>query len=210
MKKLLSTLASITALLLFAAAANALPIEGQQIRYTDAGPRIQLGDNSWVRGGLFSWQVEESGETFTSFCLERQQNIFPNISYEVKGISDSEISKQTNWLFSNYAEGNLDITGLDQDQIEKNMQVLVWFFEEEITESQYNYYAGNNSSVTAWFALADTNAINWVNNDRVKAINLGTEAQDQLVYNTAHAPEPSTMVLFGIGLIGTAGFCRRK
>ncbi len=48
----------------------------------------------------------------------------------------------------------------------------------------------------------------WTNNGQVKVVNFGSDIQDQLV--VAPVPEPATMVLFGIGLLGLAGIGREK
>ncbi len=222
MRKIVSTLVSLITLFLFTAAANALPIEGQHITYKNAGPLIRLadtGNGAVERAGSFSWYIQESGETFSSFCLERNEYISSGSVYEVTGINDytqsnnsmnDPISKQTNWLMSSFSTGNLDVAGLTQDQIEKNMQVLVWFFEDEIKTEEFNYYAGRNARVTAWYNLANTNVSTWINDDLVKVVNLGTGKQDQLVYGLAPVPEPGTMLLFGLGLIGVASLCRKK
>jgi len=184
-------------------------------------------------GGEFTW-VAANGYTWQSFCIEKNENISLNHSYEVQGISgyamaggikgqDAKIdgiradslNNESAWLFWNFSMGTL---GTGAYQYDSNfsinnkyvhqgyLQNIIWYLEGEIDSLNDK----TKKYYEAWNAdYLDALNSGWKNQGQVQVVNLGSGKQDQLIIGTP-VPEPGTMVLLGFGLIGIAGIGRKK
>jgi hypothetical protein len=186
-------------------------------------------DMVYVAPGYGTRQVGIGGEftltasgsltgTFQTFCIELGEYLSANATYNyvinsaavqggVGGPHPDPISKGTAYLFYNFAKGTLagyDYAGTTKTQ---DLQNAIWYLEEEIGDP------GTNEFLTAVYGLygnlagarADANGL-----FGVAALNLSRDgdpnAQDVLVVT----PEPLTMILFGLGLIGLAALTRKE
>lgn len=215
MNKLITCI-SILLLVLCITTTNATP------SYVNVGDLIQgTSYNPLNHAGEFTFYDWDTGYEWQSFCLEINSGI-PEFSY-VGGLSNyaipggaggvtslgDPISDFTAWL---YASSQLDtLFGYDGSNTEAyDLQNLIWFEEEELsTEAIYLDIA----QVTQWrdlFALSG-----WQNNGRVQVVNLYADqlfklpAQDQLILTPA-VPEPSTLLLLGIGLLWASAIGRKR
>lgn len=228
-KYLLFLITSCTFVFLSANIAQALFLSaGDTIRYTSHGKRVEgIGT-----GGGFQW-VSDKGYTWSSFCIEINEYVSGNNSYEVKGLTayatnggragqdvdldrdgsfDSDsLSDETAWLFYNFTNNSLNGYHSTNYEDQKDLQALIWLFEDEITYEQFTNYSNlyGQTKLFDWIETMEA-AINngWTNNNLVKVVNLGSGFQDQLI--VAPVPEPDTMLLFGLGLLGLAGLGRKK
>jgi len=157
--------------------------------------------------------------TFQTFCIEWNEHISGGGVYNAVlntkavnggvGPAGDPISKGTAWLYSQFAAGvlaNYKFLGTEAEREASAgaLQKAIWFLEDEP-------YGENNSFVTAAIAAvvgdvkADAEgaygvmALNLYNSDD------GSRAQDVLI----KTPEPLTLLLLGLGLLGVAGI-RRK
>lgn len=173
--------------------------------------------------GSYTLTDRETGNTYTSFCLESQQFFTPGVVYNVKSVENyadaggggatngkDVLSDDTKWLYAAFLSNIFS----DDDAIGsgKNsyLQLAIWHLEGE---------AGGNGD--AWRTLEgykDTTNTSWETYEKmgwdVVAVNIWRDgepdAQSQLV-GTAPVPEPATMVLFGAGLASLAAVrIRRK
>lgn len=199
----------------------------------EAGDKITFTEHTGPNnGGEFTW-VADNGYTWKSFCIEKNENIALDRSYEVKGISGyamaggiggqdavingttaDSLSNETAWLFWNFSMGTLGNGTYQYDSnFSKNnkyvhqgyLQNIIWYLEGEIDFSALDQT--NKNFYNAW--ISDYSQSGWVNNGQVQVVNLGVGVQDQMIVGTP-VPEPGTMVLLGFGLMGIAGISRKK
>ncbi len=171
-------------------------------------------------GGVFNIYNNDQGVTFQSFCLERNEYISIGGTYTVARISDSammggvsggsdgadSLSGKTAWLFFNFTMGTLPGYPSISYSQQGLLQNAIWMFEGELLLGNSGYDLNN---VFYKLALAQGWADDYIGDVRVlNLVTLGElkgPAQDQLIVT----PEPLSLLLLGLGLMGVAGV-RRK
>ncbi|NMC74472.1 MAG: PEP-CTERM sorting domain-containing protein [Geobacteraceae bacterium] len=217
----LSALAASLILVLFAVSAWGYPVS--------VGDTIKIyHGNGTTNGG--EWIVKNAdGSTylFTTFCVEIDEYLLLGKPFIVSNISNQAerggantdagdpLSNETKWLFWHYTQGDLDVLvagyTYGTNSGANALQRAIWLLEEEIATT---------SDVLAkkLVAAAKDNSTGFA--EDVAVINLtypnGCYAQDLLVAGEPYippqeqVPEPSSILLAGMGILGAAWWTRRR
>jgi len=191
----------------------------------NAGPIIHVGDSlrfynqeGNVGGGEFGVAIlPDNTELFRTFCLERTEAIsFDKNGLIVAGITDTvqlgstgvgdPLDPKTAYLYDAFLKKTLvtpyDYTpGSAQHVSDANdLQLAIWAIEQE---------PGVILTAKAQAFIDEATAAGWTSTGSVSALNMmtpsGAFAQDVLYV----IPEPSVMILMGLGLVGI-GIARRR
>ena len=204
---------------------------GNVFAYPSVGDYIQFAYDGGNANGGGAFQISPSSEypsvsftPFSSFCLERDEYIdigdaselehdyfIWNISKEAiaGGVNTDEgdpLDPKTAYLYNNYLTGAYSGYA-DQNQMKNELQWAIWYIEEEVTFFKYtgakDFYTEAKNAVLsgAWSGLGN-----------IRVLNIGRHSiedlyrQDMLVA----VPEPTTILLSGLGLLGMGALLRRK
>jgi hypothetical protein len=222
----ITALVSSLLVVLFAAGAWGYPV--------DVGDTIKIyHGNGTTNGG--EWLVKKADGTtylFTTFCVERNEYLSLGNPFIVGDISNQAmrggmnilptdppgdpLSDDTKWLFWHYTQGDLDdlVAGYTNgtNAGADALQRAIWLLEEEITWT-------SDALANKLVAAAGANSAGFF--EDVAVINLtypnGCNAQDLLVAGEPYVPpqdepvpEPSTILLTGLGILGAACLGRRR
>jgi hypothetical protein len=230
MKKGIALISAFLMLLVIPAVSYGLQA-GDYIRFQDGpGGGIFLNYGTYSRtlsGGEFKVYstLNDSGHTtnaflFNTFCLETDEYLNFSDYFKVGGISDTvkkggfntkdgdPLDLRTSYLYYRFINNSL--AGYDGSTADANaLQKAIWYIEEEMPQN-LNPLSGKSED---WYKEAN-DAVNnktWTDHNGVKVINLQKcsvceDSQDVLVY----VPEPGTLLLMGLGMIGLAGLRRKE
>ena len=163
---------------------------------------LVYGWNSQTNAGEFDVLASPASNpsvqiSFNSWCADETEYLSPNTWYNINALTTP--ADGSAWLLSKYYAGDFPF-GTVAD--EKLFQEALWHYDDgKSIDSTNQYYKWAEAAISA----------GWTNNGYIYIAELGTADDIQNIYVPGQpVPEPATMLLLGSGLIGLAGFGRKK
>lgn len=177
-------------------------------------------------GGLFKLENTTRGETVYGFCVELDEWLLsPSKVYDAdddvavlggRNTNDGdELSGATQWLYWKYLT---DPAYYPTTDAVKALQLAIWYLEDEYydkpnkgaTLEQWREWYGGPLAATAYNYILEAQNHNNFTSDQILALDVydgGTNQKQSYIY---HVPEPLTLTMLGLGLVGFAIATRLK
>jgi|GEM_PF-5011447 hypothetical protein len=181
--------------------------------YLNVGDSVVINQGTESAGDGGAFYVTDGSFTFKTFCESDYQFFQPGGTYVVSSIT-TDIAPGNAYLMTLYWNGTLPGYNYGTPGAGAALQEAVWYLAwlngtpavggPQGQDNSYVTLAQNAIASGAWSGIGDVRGFDYPFNYPPQTWNYG---QGQPMYTLV--PEPATMLLLGLGLLGLAGI-RRK
>ncbi len=192
---------------------------GQSIVLDISNSASSLTSTSWLfsgqketgLAGSFTGSNADSNFTTPVYCIEIDQDVYlgKSYSYDIHLLADvAEKYQDAGWLMNQFSS-------LTNTKDSWALQFAIWDLVYDgggsIDFSSGNFQAlGNNSPLLSSIATSYNSTSNHSFDMNNFVIFTSPTVQDLIGIRQSPVPEPATMILFGLGLVGLVGIVRIK
>ncbi|MGQ9638327.1 MAG: PEP-CTERM sorting domain-containing protein [Thermodesulfobacteriota bacterium] len=166
-------------------------------------------------GGLFTVTNKTLGVSINTFCVELDEYVSLGPPYYVADVSDDvawaggrntnsgdPLSDATKWLYYQYLSGNSSYQNVQA------LQLAIWYLEEEYSDKtnfDWSYWGETGTTASGYVA----NSSGQTTTADIRALDLRNASGGQVQSYLIMVPEPTTLIMLGVGLLGFGIFARR-
>ncbi len=216
-KQTTSVLLAGLACMVLSVTANASPVTLTNQGWTNGYVSGTITPGGGVAAGEFKFTVNGTGETLSAFCIDVATNLVTPGTYNVVAASSHLTATQLDLIGKLYDLRYASITGSATNSAAFQLAVWEIIYDEgtlNLTNGSFSASAFGTARATAQAWLTELLNSDFVSPglyqfDVLKPVD-GFSSQTLLTARLAEVPEPGTLALLGLGLLGAGAMRRRR